>query len=247
MPGFNIGGNAQREPSNVEKDPFRVHRWRIVNLGVGGTGGSSGSIFRPPTLALYAKSLTLPSFNVEEEVVIGASVKYKFAKLASFEDVVITFYDTIGIYDGILDWQQDVWDKTNGVRMAERYKRNAQFCLTDGQGRDTGTVFLLIGCWPKQVSHSALTYDSSELKLINLTLSYDWAEFDVHKTVSSGPSEPAGLSPGEKTRRAPESVTPEQARANNAASGRSETQLPVSIQRALNRPLSREAGLIRVK
>jgi hypothetical protein len=177
MPGFNIGGGAggNNEP-NSQVEILRSHRWQIVTLG-------SPDIRINRATLLYAKSLSLPGFSVEEEVVNGASLKYKFAKMVNWEDVSIEFYDVVGVFDDLKQWQDKVWTPATGIQPANSYKFRASFALTDGTGFNDGAgveeAFTLHGAWPKQLSHSPLSYESSELKLVSLVLSYDFVTFDL--------------------------------------------------------------------
>jgi hypothetical protein len=172
MPGFNIGGGAggQNEP-NSRVEILRAHRWQIISLG-------KPNIRINPTTLLYAKSLSLPGFNVEEEIVSGAALKYKFAKMVNWEDVSIEFYDVVGVFDDLRQWQDAVFTPQTGIQPANSYKMLASFALTDGAGTHE-TEFTLHGAWPKQLTHSPLSYESSELKLVSLVLSYDFVTFDL--------------------------------------------------------------------
>lgn len=173
MPGFNINaGQAVGPEPSIYIEPLRNHRWRIVALGAdGATGGVIGR-----DKLCYAKTLQLPEFAVEEEQIPGSAIKYKFAKMVNWGDVTVTFYDVDGVYGGLIGWQNKVYEPNTGIKLADDYKKQCRFQMTDGSGRDTGPLYRLIGSWPKNISHSALSYEDSELKLINLVISYDWAE-----------------------------------------------------------------------
>lgn len=164
MPGFNIGGGDG--PSN-SPDLHRSHRWEIINLG-----GYVRSEHR-----MCAKSLSLPTFAAEEEIVMGAAIKYKFAKAINWEDVQLSFYDTVGLYASLLKWQDAVYTADAGIKPASSYKADAAFTLVDGDGFPIGQEITLKNSWPKSISHSPLSYESSDIKQIDITLSYDWAEF----------------------------------------------------------------------
>src|SRR5574339_575327 len=110
MPGFNIGHGAGgfNEP-NSQVEIHRAHRWQIITLG-------SPDIQINRATLLYAKSLTLPGINIEEEIVDGASLKYKFAKMANWEDVSIEFYDVTGVFEDLRQWQDRVFTPETGIR-----------------------------------------------------------------------------------------------------------------------------------
>lgn len=166
MPGFNIGSSGPG-PS-ITADVYRAHRWKIVNLG-------ENSVSRYETV--YAQSMTWPSVALEEESVMGAAINYKFAKAAVFEDVTVTFYDVLNLFDQLNDWQKKVYNPQDGIGLANDYKKESKFALTTENG-DEAVKATLKNSWPKAITHSQLTYEASELKLVSLVLSYDWVEFE---------------------------------------------------------------------
>lgn len=167
MPGFNIGGGADRDPSN-RPEINRAHRWRIISLGE--------NLINSDEL-VFAKTLQLPSFAVEEEMVTSAAIRYKFAKTINWEDVTVQFYDSIGLFTELEKWRSLVWTADSGIRTASEYKKQSTFGLTYGDGTIIQT-FVLHGSWPKMITHSALSYESSDFKYIDLVLSYDFASFE---------------------------------------------------------------------
>jgi hypothetical protein len=168
MPGFNIGGGGSGKEPSITSDIKRVHRWRIDQLG---------ELIINRDVHQYAQSLTWPNISIDEETVMGAAINYKFAKAASFDDVTIAFYDADYVFSNLETWFKLIYTPNSGIGMANEYKKDSKFTLTDGMGEQLDTVTLK-NSWPKSISHSQLTYDNSELKLVNLTLSYDWAEFE---------------------------------------------------------------------
>jgi len=201
MPGFNIGGNGSG-PSNLIR-LHREHRWEIMDLGipagvsgVAQPGGRSGTIARSPSqhtrnaTKFYAKTLQLPSLSFENEEVKGAGHKYKFAREADWDDVTVTFYDTFGLYQQFKTWQDLIWTPENGIGLADIYKGHPSFALIDEQGKRIQR-YNLKGAYPRKISHGDLSYTSSEVKLLSVTFSYDWAEIvleDNDTGPSSGPS-----------------------------------------------------------
>lgn len=167
MPGFNIGGGGSgNDPSNtVELN--RAHRWRIVSLGENLIDGN---------MLLFAKTMQLPGFTVEEEVITSAAIKYKFAKTVNWEDVSISFYDTVGLFPMLVEWQNKVYTEDAGIQPANSYKLESRLAQTDNTGEDINQ-FTLHGSWPKSLTHSPLSYESSDIKMIDLVLSYDFATF----------------------------------------------------------------------
>lgn len=170
MPGFAIGvfgpGGSADHPHNRE-DILRVHRWSIKKLG------DNGDITK------FAKTFTPPVQAIEAQEILGASLVYKFAKRVSWEDVTVSFYDDCQVaFDSLTEWQDMVYDPDKGFQKhsgENGYKKQAIFELLDGLG-EIKRSHKLHGAWPKRIEHSEMDYSSSELKLLTVTLAYDYAE-----------------------------------------------------------------------
>jgi hypothetical protein len=196
MPGFKIGdkdgggnpGDANSADSKLlGKDVKRSHRWRIVKLG---------TIDNNPILSqdelLFAKSVTMPNIGFEEHYVLGGSIAYKFATRPEFGDLVLAFYDLDGIEPKIRRWQELVWRPAQGVGVANEYKDEVILYLTDGFGEPVDDAWKFINAWPKIINHGELVYDSSDFKLITMTISYDWIEYPTTSGSATRPSEDQG-------------------------------------------------------
>jgi hypothetical protein len=172
MPGFKITGNEGDSLPPPDPDVKRAHRWRIEKFGF---------IDNAPILSaeelLLAKSVTMPTFGFEEQNVLGGSIPYKFATKPAFGDLVIAFYDLIGLEPKIRKWREAVWKPAQGIGMADAYKDEVIIYLTDGQGTPVDDAWGFINAWPKVINHGELTYDSSDFKLLTVTISYDFIEF----------------------------------------------------------------------
>jgi hypothetical protein len=170
MPGFSLEQGVTTTPNN-NAEFYRNHRWRIVSTGI------------PPTVAVdptrervYAKSVQLPSVTFEEEKLkTGSAINYKIAKGANWQDFTIKFYDVYGLYDVYKQWQDAIWNQTEGIRPPSDYKGQPIIALTDhaGDARQTYTAF---GAYPKSITHGDLSYENSEVKLLTVTYTYDYAE-----------------------------------------------------------------------
>ena len=169
MPGFQIGQGTG--PSNTV-ETLRQHRWLIQTLGPIAIGPDAGGT--PP---LLAESLQLPNVIIEEQTIQAALIKYKFAKSVSWEDASVTFYDTDNLLSKLLDWRNLVYTNVAGIKEhggANGYKKDSIFKLLDGIGKEKVTLTLRHS-WPKSISHGPLSYGSTDIKLITVTLSYDFA------------------------------------------------------------------------
>jgi hypothetical protein len=169
MPGFMFEGQSEFSPSHQiggGKDIHRVHRWRIDSLVGEGVAD----------LKMYAKSIGLPSISMEVESGPGASMDYKFASKANFEDVTVVFYDVDGLYKKLEEMKSKVWTPDKGVGLANDYKAESVFILQTPE--EEWLKFKLINSWVKALSHDNLTYESSDFKTVSVTLAYDWYVFE---------------------------------------------------------------------
>jgi hypothetical protein len=167
MPGFNIVGSEDNS-LGVGKDVKRAHRWRISSFGPVGLSQDD---------MLVAKSVTMPNIAFAEQEVLGASIAYKFATRPEFGDLVIAFYDLEGLEPKIRSWQAKMWSQEGGIRPSDDYKDKVTLFLTDGAGTPVDSSWDFINAWPKGINHGELLYDSSEFKLITVTITYDWIEY----------------------------------------------------------------------
>ena len=126
------------------------------------------------TAIVYAKDVSLPSITFEKEEYTGASLKYKFASGAVYDDIRVTFYDTTGILPYLIKWRKSVWEES-GLKTASNYKKESVIKVYSQTG-ELQQTFKLIGSWPSVIKHGDLTYTSSDLKYVDLTITYDWAE-----------------------------------------------------------------------
>lgn len=166
MPGFLIGGGNEGVPNTIE--PLFSHRWTIKSLGpVSGL-----------TLFL-ARDLTLPSLRIASQEINGGLITYKFAKGVKWDDVTVVFYDDGSVYGQLQEWLNKVYTNDKGIQSHSQYKQTSEFALLGGQGNPRNNV-TLFNSWPTVVEQGRLTYTNSELKVITVILSYDWAE--VKKT-----------------------------------------------------------------
>jgi hypothetical protein len=176
MPGFNIQGSGTGSNPNHKVEFHRVHRWIIEDLGTA-SGGDP--------LRLYAQSVQLPSLTFDEEKIkSGASITYKIAKKANWQDFTIKFYDVYGLYKLFDTWQKRIWNQDTGIGRADQYKRSVILLLTDGEGNEK-QKYTAFGAYPKSITHGDLSYASSEVKLLTVTYSYDFATVEF-KDVGKG-------------------------------------------------------------
>jgi len=178
MPGFvvnGVGGNGNS--AKATETYYYTYTWEIKNI----FGDNDDAL-------INAKDMTLPVFNVSKENVPGASLEYKFAKSVNWDDIKISWYDTVGMIDVIRRWRESVWTPNSGLQPASDYKKESRV-TTYSPDRKNDTAndvdFLLHNSWPSIIRHGDLSYTNSDIKLIDVTLTYDWAE-EYSQIVSGG-------------------------------------------------------------
>lgn len=170
MPGFAVQGIGGRAGSGVGGVPTQEflynYTWEIFQL----LGNSNN-------LLIYSKEMTLPTFSVGIENQQGASLEYKFAKSVSWDDIKITFYDSSGLIAILKEWRTSVWTVFQGLATADAYKKiSSMGVYTPEWDIIKGQLWNLTGSWPSTIRHGDLTYTSSDVKIVEVTITYDFAE-----------------------------------------------------------------------
>ena len=162
MPGFIVNGVG----SGANSAPLMMYNytWDITWL----FGGVVDSIL------VYVKDCTLPSWSIETEVVQGASLKYKNAKSIIFDDINLVFYDTWGLYTHIQDWRNRVWTPEGGLSDPNDYKTRSMI-RSMSHDFSKQVLWTLYNSWPSNIKTGSLTYTDSQIKVVDVTVSYDWA------------------------------------------------------------------------
>lgn len=171
MPGFRVSTVENNDYSQVPvvQDFYLTYGWEVPRI----LGKDASNQINKNTL-LMLKDATLPSFTVVKDSYIGGSLEYKYAKSVVWDDIRLTWYDTEGMLSVMKEWRVSVWTENGGLRAASDYKKDTKLLIyrPDGFGR---CGYELNGSWPSQIKSGDLTYTSSEAKIIEVTVSYDWA------------------------------------------------------------------------
>lgn len=179
MPGFAISAGSSYLAS-PPKAAYYSYAWRI------------NSLFETPIVRdsplIYAQSITLPTWTVNTDTIQGSSLNYKYADNITWEDVRITFYDAISIGYSISDhlrqWRNRVWSSVRGIGSADTpnrgdptfgYKRTSEIYNVSNDGTRY-VKWTLYNSWPQSIKYGDLTYTNSEVKLVEVVVTYDHAE-----------------------------------------------------------------------
>lgn len=177
MPGFTVNGG------------FGGHTYLNGGFVPGGTPGNANFYYNYTwevgiimndvvglnKTSIVLKECSLPEVTIEKESYKGSFSEYKYAKGVTFSDVRMSFYDSYGLLNKINSWMGSVYDDTNGLNLAANYKSDSSIWSSlpnaDASSRQ---VYYLYGSWPVSVKYGDLTYTGSDVKVVDLTLTYDY-------------------------------------------------------------------------
>lgn len=177
MPGFKIGDTKDKNIdgfnlNTVTDEYYTNFFWDISNI-LGDFLKNNDT--KKSLLAL--KECKLPTFTIEEEKVLGSSVEYKFAKKVNWDDISVTWYDNSGLLSVMKTWMNSVFTLQRGMALASAYKKETKILVfTPSNSKRQG--YTLNQSWPKAIKFGDLSYTSSDIKVIEATISYDYAEYE---------------------------------------------------------------------
>jgi len=183
MPGFIVNDVGSGVSSNIIANT--TYNWEVQNLFGASLPSSSNS-------TILLKDCTLPTFNVSKQTVRGASIDYKFAEKIEWQDCSVNFYDAhvVGsdsISELMKQWRETIWDDEHGIKFGSTYKKDSK--LRVFVPFDKKTVWHLYGSWPSSIKEGELTYTSSDIKTVSVSITYDWAKSDPSKNFSESQSQ----------------------------------------------------------
>lgn len=169
MPGFAVRNVGNGPP--VARQPKTKYSWHI-NQVFGNRIPANGQ--RAFTPVIYARDCTLPTMAVKIGTTKGASIEYKHAQAVCFDDVRVSWYDTIGLRDIMKEWSNSVWTPETGIRPISAYKKETRIRHYDYVD-SAYDLWILHNSWPSRVAAGALSYVDNDINLVEVTVTYDWA------------------------------------------------------------------------
>lgn len=165
---FNIGGDGNYGgPSNVA-ETLRMHRWAVTQLGP----------INIDNLKML-KDLQLPDFEAQIQEIQGAQLAYKYIKGVKWGDVQVTFYDDGSLLDELIEWKSTIYSAGRGIQKHNPgfgYKQDCTFLLLNGC-REVENKLVLKNAFPKSIQNGKLSYTDTSIKVVSVTLAYDWSEW----------------------------------------------------------------------
>jgi len=196
MPGFIIAGPKEDVFPNLLSDAggrqefYYKYTWEVESYFE--DDGASGDALYPNNPLVYLKDATLPTFTANIDSIVGGSLEYKWAKSVIWEDIKLSWYDSVGLIEKMRKWRKRVWDPETGIRPASAYKRISKlknYLPTYNGVIGQPIVWTLNNSWPKIIKYGDLTYTQSDVKMVEMTVAYDWAEEDTEKADQTNQTE----------------------------------------------------------
>jgi len=167
MPGFKIAESQDRRQKPIPDNVVYTYTWIVPHLvGVG--------IARAAT-AVYLKDVTLPSYSLSVESIKTGHTTYPVAKGIVWKDIKLSFYDTHKIGKWLWSISQRAWSPQKGLRAPGEYMADSK--IEVHYADDTiAYTWTMKNSWIKSIAFSKLTYETSGINNVNVTLAYSWAE-----------------------------------------------------------------------
>lgn len=166
MPGFVVNNVGAGAPSTIK--PRYSYTWEIESL-------FDTAANRNTSPLLYIQSASLPSWQYTKESIKGSSLTYKYADGVTFDDIKLVWYDMLGLHEQVDLWSRSIWHPISGLQPPSTYKKRS-IITSYLFNWEEPSRWMLINSWPSAISIGDLSYTSSVAKLVNITVSYDWAE-----------------------------------------------------------------------
>lgn len=180
MPGFNLGTGGDVEPS-AKAELRRKHRWLFV------------AGFMEPGEYAFLKTAARPSIKIEEAKMAHDQETAFFAGRHTWDPITLEFYDAMNpkdISSKIYAWLNEggatagspavfnalgvVGTPQVSVNPPDKYKIDVEMQMIDGMGQPK-EKWTLYNAWPKEINWGDLSYESSEIATVKVTLIFDRA------------------------------------------------------------------------
>ena len=147
---------------------YQVQMTNWYEVQIGGFGDE---------ISLLTQSVDLPEISTPVVELPFGNSRAKVAGQADYSDSSITIMDaiTVDVEKKLLDWQKQVYDpKTGKMGWVNEYKRDMVIVQYGPDGTHERT-WKMEGCWPTSISGGSLSGDSSDKKVITISIAYDRA------------------------------------------------------------------------
>ena len=178
--------------SQATTEPKQKHRFKISITNLASTSGVSGG---GGDVIWYAKSVNLPSFEINQGEYQLGNHKFKYPGILTWGDITLTFVDPASRVSDLLklitnagydipatpDGNVFSGHGDKGMRKEEQAEKYIggimiQPLNADGTVRET---YRLQGAFIKSMNLGDLSYDSEDLVELQMVIAYDHADINV--------------------------------------------------------------------
>lgn len=172
MPGFAVTGNEKDSLLPFKKDGkfdwLRNHRFAITeffNMDV-----SKNMEF------LAVKDISLPDKEIRSFDILTPGTTYKFAKSVSYSDLRINFYGSDKFLTDINKLHDGAHNLEDGIGDFDTYIGQVKFRIFTIADRSGYIEYNYFNAWVSNVTHGQVTYGSSDIKDIGVTIKFSFFE-----------------------------------------------------------------------
>ena len=129
------------------------------------------------TLELAVKTSSVPQFTIGKLTINRGNSQAHFAGKPEFKDGQISVHDYIGAHtkEILLAWQRQAYNvHTQKIGLAKDYKRTATLYELTPDFQIVRT-WKLFGCWISDISDPNYDAESSDVRVMDATIVYDYA------------------------------------------------------------------------
>lgn len=173
MPGFTINGvGGPGNPVPNKGDWLRTHRFRLMSFF--NITPESNTDF------IAVKDITLPDKKIKKLGVQTIGTEYAFAKSASYTPLKINFYGSSNLLTAVEALHDKPHSLELGIGDFDDYKKEVTIGIhTQSDPYEDGinlVEYKFKGAWISDVTHGQVSYGSTDIKDIGVTIEFDFFE-----------------------------------------------------------------------
>jgi hypothetical protein len=176
MPGFKI--NNEGDGPSALQESVRTHRWKFEFRG--------GDIGRLNDIAVYASTCQRPSVEVATTIIHQGINQAHFPAKYKWSPINVKFYEIVHQDGGLTTremfefWSSKIVQLDNHkIKFPQPAGVTGVVTLLSGTN-DKIYTYTLYNVWPSKIDPAEMTYSSSEISTVQVTLTYDAAEEESH-------------------------------------------------------------------
>lgn len=180
--------------SQANVEPKRNYKFRVQFASINTGAGAAGSGTSASSIIWWAKTVTLPSFDVSEVEHNYFDNKYYFPGRTTWNDVSLTLVDPVSVdaagltskllQDSGYQISSNEASKTKTINKIDATTATGDVIISVYADDGAQSAFRVVekwtlkNAWVKSAKFGDLDYASDDFKMIELVLRYDWAQHE---------------------------------------------------------------------